>query len=84
MKFYREYSYENYLNRVMTNKLIVIYNNGSFCVQFFKNGNEHNSKNASYISNFCKEFCLNGIIYGNQTKFTKHSWRKFAKLQSFL
>lgn len=54
-------------------------------ILFFKNGNFHNNKNAAFIENTgYKEFHLNDQYYGNNTNFTKSSWRKFIKLQTFL
>ena len=83
MKFYREdKSYYNYWSKTIRNKLTAIYCNNS--IYFFKNGEKHNAKNAAYISNTGKVFCLNNQCYGYGTNFTKQSWRKFVKLQVFL
>ena len=54
-------------------------------ILFYKNGLKHNIKNAAYIAlNQSKDFYLNGICYGNNIDFTKQSWRRFVKLQTFL
>ncbi len=83
MKFYREdKSYYNYWSKTIRNKLTAIYFSNS--VWFFKNGLYHNSKNATYICDGDKEFCLNNIYYGDHNNFTKQSWRRFVKLQVFL
>jgi hypothetical protein len=84
MKFYRDKHSWDYLYKIKKYELAVIYFS-SMEVYFFKNGKEHNSKNASYIGRFGnKEFCLNGKFYGNENDFTKQSWHKFIKLQAFL
>jgi len=88
MKFFKLVKTTNYLNKIYINNLTAIYANNFSYVEFFKNGVGHNAKNASHISkNGRKEFCLNGIYYGNEYDFTKQSWRKFVrelKLQAFL
>ena len=54
-------------------------------VRFVKNGNFHDNKNAAFIAtNRQKEFILNDKNYGDHTKFTKESWRRFVKLRIFL
>ena len=87
MKFYKDIpTYKFYYYYIISSRLTCIridkvYN----AVVFYKNGKKNNFKNASYIVNTgYKQFCLNDINYGNQTNFTKESWRKFAKLQAFL
>jgi hypothetical protein len=51
---------------------------------FYKNGKQHNNKNASYIKyKKYKEFWLNGEFYGNKNNFTKKSWRRFVKMEIF-
>jgi hypothetical protein len=89
MKFYTEdknknkYNY-NYWHKINKNKLTAIYSFYSI-VWFFKNGLNHNDKNASYIKyNIRKEFHLNGKKYGSHYNFTKQSWRKFVKLMAFI
>ena len=86
MKFYKynNYHYAHYYHdKIITNKLdCVYYHVKDFC--FFKNGKQHNSKNAAYICDKYKEFYLNGTSYGNKDNFTKESWRKFVKMKVFL
>jgi hypothetical protein len=89
MKFYKEiknYSDNgDYSSKIRKNNLTVIYNNTYYgSTVHFKNGVRHNDKNASYNGNGYKEFYLDGKHYGSKNKFTKHLWRKFAKLQAFL
>jgi hypothetical protein len=93
MKFYKDkirtyYYFDNtkFFFKIIENKLSAIY-----CfddVRFFKNGQLHNSKNASYFGynelNGFKQFLLNGKHYGRNNNFTKSSWRKFTKLKAFL
>ena len=82
MKFYKYKQEQYYYNKIRNNKLNAIY---SFdYVMFFKNGLSHNNKNAADIIDYSKIFYLNGICYGNNTNFTKQSWRIFVKLQAFL
>ena len=88
MKFYKDKSnnYNFYWSRIKSCKLTSIYVN-NIGIDFFKNGIKHNTKNAAYISDYkyiYKEFYLNDKFYGDQTKFTKYSWRKFVKLQVLL
>ncbi len=88
MKFYKnKYNFNyNYLFITVNNKLTAIHSD-YYAVRFYKNGKEHNSKNASYSKFRYKEFCLNGKKYGYDYTFTKKSWRKFVrelKLQAFL
>ena len=57
-------------------------------VHFYKNGQDHNTKNAAYIRydnrfNRFKQFYLNGKLYGNHDNFNKKSWRRFVKIQVF-
>ena len=84
MKFYRDKrnNANYYWNKIIKYKLTAIYQD--FFILFYKNGKRHNTKNASYNSIKYKDFYLNGKHYGNKNKFTKESWRKFAKLQCFL
>jgi hypothetical protein len=83
MKFYKSNSYYGpYLEKILSNKLNAIYS--YYSVLFFKNGKEHNPKNAAYISNKIKQFKLNNKFYGDQDDFTKYSWRRFVKLSTFL
>jgi hypothetical protein len=75
----------NYLNKIINNKLTAIFSNKSSYVEFFKNGVLHNTKNAAIIYNSkYKDFISNNKRYGCENDFTKHSWRKFIKLQVFL
>lgn len=85
MKFYVEKEISSYYLKIKKNKLNAIYG-CCFIVWFFKNGKEHNFKNASFFDkrNKYKEFCLNDKIYGDQNDFTKQSWRRFVKLKAFL
>ena len=82
MKFYKD-KYFFYSNKIFNNNLSAI-----LCkyrvILFYKKGKLHNTKNAAFISNKYKEFHLNGNFYGYKDDFTKHSWRKFVKLQAFL
>jgi hypothetical protein len=91
MKFYREmlcsYNsviYFEYYFHIIFNKLNAVYYNGNSNVIFYKNGLEHNAKNAAgiYINGY-KAFHLNGIFYGDNNVFTKQSWYRFVKLQFF-
>jgi hypothetical protein len=84
MKFYRDkHNNANYYwNKIIKYKLTAIYQD--FFILFFKNGKRHNTKNAAYYFIIEKNFWLNDKRYGFETKFTKKSWRKFAKLQCFL
>ena len=89
MKFYRENNktIDYYYNKIRSLKLTCVYCTyfDDYCVIFFKNGNYHNYKNATYISTYSiKWFYLNGNYYGNQNDFNKKSWRKIVKLQAFL
>mgnify|MGYP007071561290 FL=1 len=86
MKFYRDnlkadFCWQNILDNRLTAILLDYYN----AVLFYKNGKENNTKNASYIAKSgYKQFCLNDEDYGDQTNFTKQSWRRFVKMQVFL
>ena len=90
MKFYTENKgYINYRDKILVNKLTAVYfykySNENYCVQFFKNGKCHNSKNADYVDyRGYKDFSLNGKFYGYHTDFTKETWRRFVKMQVFL
>jgi hypothetical protein len=84
MKFYRETYRTNYLDLIIKNKLNAIYYH-IFSVRFFKNGRIYNYKNAAVNwDDGYAEFYLNSKCYGNNTYFTKKSWRRFVKLQAFL
>ena len=84
MKFYRDIHSYFYDSKIYNNKLTAIYCK-KYIIIFSKNGIWHNNKNASYIEySGYRQFYLNGKYYGNQTKFTKQSWRRFVKLQAFL
>jgi hypothetical protein len=86
MKFYIEEKTNSYYwRKIKKNKLNAIYGS-CFIVWFFKNGKEHNFKNASSFDkrNKYKKFCLNDKYYGDQNDFTKKSWRKLVKMQIFL
>ena len=84
MKFYKEDRYRfNFWNKIRVMKLNAIYGS-CIIVWFFKNGKQHNPKNASYIVGIYKQFFLNGNFYGYESHFTKESWRKFIKMQVFL
>ncbi len=83
MKFYNDKDNNYYWYIIFDNKLTAIHHD-SIAIRFFKNGIRNNNKNASYISNTGKVFCLNNQCYGYGTNFTKQSWRKFVKLKVFL
>jgi hypothetical protein len=88
MKFYKDTNNTFYLNKITINKLTCIYCD-NIAIDFGKNGENHNARNAAYVNynGVYKQFILNGKYYGNHTKFTKKSWRKFVrelKLQAFL
>jgi hypothetical protein len=90
MKFYKRKDDYNYWAKILKYELNAIFyepnetNKFSF-IQYFKNGKYHNNKSADYIhSNGSKYFSLNNKYYGDQTNFTKESWRRFVKLQAFL
>ena len=83
MKFYKDKYIYGYLDKIINKKITAIYCNNN--ISFFKNGKLHNPKNATYIRyDEYKQFRLNGIYYGGENKFTKKSWRRFAKMQTFL
>ncbi len=83
MKFYK-INYISYFNKKSTAIFNTLNIHSIPCVRFIKNGKHHNPKNASYIKNINKVFCLNDKIYGYHNEFTKQSWRRFVKLQAFL
>ncbi len=84
MKFYKDNIRNYFWNRISVNKLTAIHSSTKY-VQFFKNGKYHNPNNADFIDNKgFKEFSLYDKSYGNHNDFTKHSWRRFVKLQIFL
>jgi hypothetical protein len=84
MKFYIDINNNYYWHKIEINKLNAIYYFRYF-TRFFNNGKIHNIKNAAYVESFnLKVFRLNGITYGNAKDFTKQSWRRFVKLQTFL
>jgi hypothetical protein len=82
MKFYNGNNNLYYWSIISNNQLTAIHYD-SYRIRFFKNGKIHNNKNASFIDNIIKAFYLNGNFYGNNTDFTKESWRRFVKLQVF-
>ncbi len=86
MKFYKENKNNNYyLYKLEKNKLTAIYCLNLYNINFFKNGEYHNTKNAAYNGHDgYNQFYLNGKIYGYHNDFTKESWRKFVKMQVFL
>jgi hypothetical protein len=85
MKFYIEYSSSYYWKKICNNELSCIYLDYDYHIRFYKNGKIHNNKNAAYTNpNNYKSFYLNGKFYGNKYNFTKKSWRKFVKMQTFL
>jgi hypothetical protein len=86
MKFYRDRDAYRYWHIIKNNKLSAIfYYDFTKAVSFFKNGEPHNYKNASYTSTYgTKQFYLNNKYCGENADFNKHSWRKFVKLQVFL
>jgi hypothetical protein len=90
MKFYKDTINRFYWHKIINNKLTCSYHltspyNISIAIEFYKNGQNHNSKNAAKIyNNGNKYFYLNGKYYGDQNDFTKQSWRKFTKLKAFL
>lgn len=84
MKFYKEKNNTMYWCEIINYKLNAIYCN-DFAIRFYKNGERHNTKNASFIRrDGFKIFNLNDKFYGYKYNFTKSSWRKFVKLQAFL
>lgn len=89
MKFYKDKVINiktkiTYLHLIEENKLTAICCE-FYAVLFYKNGLEHNYKNASYVhDDGSKEFILNGHSYGYEDNFTKKTWHKFCKLQAFL
>jgi hypothetical protein len=86
MKFYRYNINYFFHNNIIINNLTAVYLNYFGSISFYKNGKNHNTKNTAYIHNDNKfnGFYLNGNFYGYKDDFTKHSWRKFVKLQAFL
>jgi hypothetical protein len=86
MKFYIDKINRYFWGIIFKNKLTAIYNysNKLFYVHFFKNGKRHNSKNAAYINGIYKSYYLNGESCGYEYNFTKKSWRRFVKMQTFL
>ena len=69
---------------IVIERLTAIHNS-FFMVRFYKNGRLHNSKNAAVINDYgYREFRLNGNWYNLNKIFTKESWRRFVKLQTFL
>jgi hypothetical protein len=87
MKFYKDKSINNdyYLKTIFFKKLTVIYYDSYCSIIFFKNGKQHNTKNASYIDKYgYKQFRLNGKWCSMDKIFDKESWRAFVKMQVFL
>lgn len=76
MQFYKNKNYDYHFIRY--NKLSFI-NQDNRQIIFYKNGKEHNTKNAAiiYYDMKIKHFCLNNLFYGYETRFTKQSWRQF-------
>ena len=71
--------------KIFYGKKTCIYQIKFEAIAFYKNGLYHNTKNASYIKyDGTKIFYLNYQYYGKEYKFTKQSWRRFCKLQTFL
>ncbi len=85
MKFYRDKNKSDlYWNKILDNKLTCILFDYYEVITFYKNGLEHNSKNAALVTESTRKlFYLNGIYHGDQIKFTKHSWRRFVKIEVF-
>jgi beta-lactamase class D len=82
MKFYRDKRFY-YWNKIKDNKLNAIHSHSNL-TRFYRNGVEHNSRNASHVMNdSIEEFYLDGKCYGNESHFTKKSWRRFVKMQVF-
>ncbi len=83
MKFYNDKINSYYWSIIFDNKLSTIHCD-YYGIRFYKNGKDHNSKNAAYISKYgSKQFCLNNMSYGCKNDFTKETWRRFVKLQVF-
>lgn len=83
MKFYKDREYFGYyFDNIKINKITAIYNDFGGVI-FFKNGGVHNAKNAAYFGGEYKQFRLNAKYYGDNKSFTKKSWRRFAKMQTF-
>ncbi len=76
MQFYKNKNYDYHFIR--HNKLSFA-NQDNERIVFYKDGKEHNNKNAAiiYYRIKVKHFCLNDLFYGYETRFTKQSWRKF-------
>jgi hypothetical protein len=85
MKFYRDLIYRYYYANLLNSDNTAIYCNENYMF-FYKNGEFHNSKNATYIDFTSKQrsFRLKNKYYGREGDFTKESWRKFVKLRAFL
>ena len=85
MKFYKDYFCRQFWRNIFNDKLTCVYFDDEYKgIIFYKNGKEHNTKNAAYFKNTIKEFRLNDKFYGNHRDFNKKSWRSFLKLQVFL
>ena len=85
MKFYKDKNTDiiDFWKKIYFNKLTAIHSDT--IVRFVKNGKYHNAKNAAFIKpDGCKQFCLNGKLYGDENDFAEKSWRKFVKMQVFL
>jgi hypothetical protein len=84
MKFYRQRTGPLiFWSKIKNNYITAIYVD-SIAVTFYKNGNIHNLKNAADIKyNGLKSFYMDNICYSYENNFTKHSWRRFVKLQVF-
>jgi hypothetical protein len=85
MKFYIDKNKSDLCwNKILDDKLTCILFDHYKVVTFYKNGIEHNSKNAALVScSIRKIFYLNGKYFGIDYDFTKKTWRKFVKLQIF-
>ncbi len=85
MKFYIDKSDIYYFTKIKNNNLTaILFYDFTKAVSFFKNGESHNYKNASYTSTYgTKQFYLNNKYCGENADFNKHSWRRFVKLQIF-
>jgi hypothetical protein len=97
MKFYREKFFGRtlrkfYTKHVINNKIKAIISCkviGEQAIEvevtFFDKGEFHNNKNAAiYWSDKYKDFYLKSKSYGSAKTYTKQSWRRFVKMQTFL
>ncbi len=73
MKFYNDKFNTLFFNKIINNDLTCVYSYTG-AVIFYKNGKQHNSKNASYYNFFReKSFMLKNKYYGDENSFTKLS-----------